>query len=86
MHPGEGDAASRHGVTHLPPEDTERAWFKSSYSDSAGQNRIEATPLPPHLAVRDSKNPGGPALLVPSRAWAAFIAHVVAGSGWAGRL
>jgi hypothetical protein len=62
--------------TDLAPE---RAWFKSSYSDSGGQNCIEATPLSPHLAIRDSKNTDGPALLVPSHAWAAFIAHVTAG-------
>ncbi|MFI2202540.1 DUF397 domain-containing protein [Streptomyces sp. NPDC020192] len=56
--------------TELAPE---HAWFKSSYSDSGGQNCLEATPLHPHIAIRDSKNPAGPALLLPSRAWTEFI-------------
>ncbi|WP_282699442.1 DUF397 domain-containing protein [Streptomyces sp. CC219B] len=51
------------------------AWFKSSYSD-AGQNCLEAAHLPPAIAIRDSKNPTGPALLLPPSAWAPFVAHV----------
>ncbi|MBC7267841.1 MAG: DUF397 domain-containing protein [Streptomyces sp.] len=56
------------------------AWFKSSYSDGTGQNCLEATPLPhptaPSIAIRDSKSPAGPALLLPSSAWAAFVAYL----------
>ncbi|WP_327404057.1 DUF397 domain-containing protein [Streptomyces sp. NBC_01288] len=51
----------------------ESAWFKSSYSDP-GQNCIEAAHLvPAGIAVRDSKNPTGPALLLPATAWAPFV-------------
>jgi hypothetical protein len=54
----------------------ESAWFKSSYSD-AGQNCIEAARLTPiGIAVRDSKNPTGPALLLPARAWAPFVTQL----------
>ncbi|MGW0531440.1 DUF397 domain-containing protein [Streptomyces sp. NPDC003032] len=67
--------------THLPAAGlaTENAWFKSSYSDP-GQNCVEiadrtATPHP-SIAVRDSKNPHGPALLLHPSAWSSFVAHV----------
>ncbi|MFG2781220.1 DUF397 domain-containing protein [Streptomyces prunicolor] len=54
----------------------EQAWFKSSYSD-AGQNCIEAARLlPAGIAVRDSKNPTGPALLLPTSAWTPFLTHI----------
>jgi len=54
------------------------AWRKSSYSGQNGGNCLEiAVDYPgPTLPVRDSKNPSGPALLVPSPAWRAFLAHV----------
>lgn len=52
----------------------ESAWFKSSYSDP-GQNCIEATRLTPGIAIRDSKNPTGPVLLLPASAWTPFVAH-----------
>ncbi|MFG2380455.1 DUF397 domain-containing protein [Streptomyces avermitilis] len=56
---------------------SEQAWFKSSYSD-AGQNCVEiATPLPgTDIAIRDSKNPTGPSLLVPAAAWSAFVTAI----------
>ncbi|MGW0838238.1 DUF397 domain-containing protein [Streptomyces prunicolor] len=55
----------------------EQAWFKSSYSDSGGQNCIEAAHLTPTgIAVRDSKNPTGPALLLPATAWAPFVTQL----------
>ncbi|MBK6018186.1 DUF397 domain-containing protein [Streptomyces sp. MBT53] len=55
----------------------EHAWFKSSYSDGTGQNCIEAARVrPTGIAVRDSKNPTGPALLLPATAWAPFLAHL----------
>lgn len=53
----------------------ESAWFKSSFSDP-GQNCLEAAPLPTTIAVRDSKAPTGPALLLPPTAWSAFITHI----------
>ncbi|MFB7930795.1 DUF397 domain-containing protein [Streptomyces sp. NPDC056039] len=59
-------------ATELAPAD---AWFKSSYSDP-GQNCLEATHLSPSIAIRDSKTPTGPALLLPPAAWTAFLTHV----------
>ncbi|MEV6486237.1 DUF397 domain-containing protein [Streptomyces sp. NPDC051576] len=53
----------------------EATWFKSSYSD-AGQNCLEAALHTPGIAIRDSKNPTGPALLLPASAWAPFLAHL----------
>ncbi|WP_030908555.1 DUF397 domain-containing protein [Streptomyces sp. NRRL F-5126] len=53
---------------------TSAAWRKSSYSNSDGGECVEiATNLPAVLPVRDSKNPHGPALLLPRRAWTAFV-------------
>lgn len=54
------------------------AWRKSSYSDGNGTNCVETTDLAPavDIAVRDSKNPTGPALLLPSTAWSAFVTHI----------
>ncbi|WP_405996508.1 DUF397 domain-containing protein [Streptomyces sp. NBC_00986] len=38
---------------------------------------MEAAHLTPTgIAVRDSKNPAGPALLLPASAWTPFITHV----------
>ena len=55
----------------------EHAWFKSSHSD-AGQNCIEAAHLTrtDAIAIRDSKNPTGPALVLPQTAWTPFLAHL----------
>ncbi|WP_369036196.1 MULTISPECIES: DUF397 domain-containing protein [Streptomyces] len=54
------------------------AWRKSSYSDGQGTSCVETTDLAPavDIAVRDSKNPAGPALLLPATAWSAFVTHV----------
>jgi hypothetical protein len=52
-------------------------WRKSSHSD--GGNCVEvADGLPGVVPVRDSKTPGGPALVFPARAWTEFIAAVTA--------
>ncbi|WP_432108935.1 DUF397 domain-containing protein [Streptomyces sp. AA1529] len=57
------------------------AWLKSSYSGNNGGNCLEvAVDHPgPALPVRDSKNPTGPALLIPTPAWQAFITAVAKG-------
>ncbi|WP_328413936.1 DUF397 domain-containing protein [Streptomyces violaceus] len=63
-------------ATELAPDES---WFKSSYSDP-GQNCLEAahlSPSPtPSIAIRDSKTPTGPALLLPPAAWTAFLTYV----------
>jgi Domain of unknown function (DUF397) len=76
------------------------SWRKSSYSTSAGGNRVEvgmdwrkssystsnggacvevARSLPSVVAVRDSKDPGGPVLAFGTDAWLAFTARIKAG-------
>ncbi|MFG3233825.1 DUF397 domain-containing protein [Streptomyces antibioticus] len=52
------------------------AWQRSSYSGSNGGECVEVVSLTPCTAVRDSKNPDGPALLFPARAWAGFLEYL----------
>ncbi|WP_433498222.1 DUF397 domain-containing protein [Sphaerimonospora sp. CA-214678] len=55
-------------------------WRKSSYSgDNGGQCVEVAGNLPGVVAVRDSKDPGGPALVFTPDEWRAFISGVKAG-------
>lgn len=59
---------------------TGAAWRKSSYSGNNGGNCVEvARNLPGVVAVRDSKDPEGPALLLTPAAWRAFTASVKGG-------
>ncbi|OEJ45983.1 DUF397 domain-containing protein [Streptomyces agglomeratus] len=52
-------------------------WRKSTYSDGSGGDCLEVSDGPPHVVpVRDSKNPEGPALVVPAAAWSAFVADL----------
>jgi len=52
-------------------------WFKSSYSDNQGGACVEGARLTDgQMAVRDSKDPEGPALLFLPAAWAAFTTAV----------
>lgn len=55
-------------------------WRKSSYSGSNGGNCVEvAGNLPGLVAVRDSKDPHGPALIFAPDAWRTFTASIQAG-------
>ncbi|MGQ0772927.1 MAG: DUF397 domain-containing protein [Pseudonocardiales bacterium] len=48
-------------------------WRKSSYSGGGGSACVEVADLPGSArAVRDSKDPTGPALIVTPSAWTAF--------------
>ncbi|GLX40904.1 toxin [Streptomyces roseochromogenus] len=49
------------------------AWRKSSYSGTTGGDCVEVAPQPALVAVRDSKNPDGPAFTVSPAAFAAFV-------------
>jgi hypothetical protein len=49
-------------------------WKKSSYSGNG--NCVEVAKPPAAVAVRDSKDPNGPALSFTPDAWTAFIAGV----------
>jgi hypothetical protein len=56
---------------------TKATWRKSSYSGSNGGNCVEvARNLPATVAVRDSKDPHGPALLVTPAQWRALLADL----------
>jgi hypothetical protein len=55
-------------------------WRKSTYSGSDGGNCVEvASNLSGLVAVRDSKNPAGPALLFVPGPWSAFLSGIKAG-------
>jgi Domain of unknown function (DUF397) len=47
-------------------------WRTSSYSMNEG-DCVEVAPAPEGILVRDSKDPTGPALAVPTTAWRAFL-------------
>jgi Domain of unknown function (DUF397) len=52
-------------------------WRKSIFSSSNGGNCVEvARNLPGVVAVRDSKDPGGPALVFTPADWEAFTARL----------
>ncbi|WP_424863096.1 DUF397 domain-containing protein [Streptomyces sp. MMS24-I29] len=59
------------------PDLTTATWQKSSYSSAQGQC-VEVAVLRDAgvVAARDSKNPGGPAVVFASGEWAAFVSCV----------
>jgi hypothetical protein len=58
---------------------TRAEWRKSSRSGDNGGNCVEvARNLPCGVAVRDSKNPDGPVLMLSKDAWASFITRLQA--------
>ncbi|MGI5399386.1 DUF397 domain-containing protein [Streptomyces sp. CA-135486] len=54
-------------------------WRKSSYSGDTGGQCIEVATQPCRIAVRDSKNPDGPAFAVTPAAFAAFVTAAAVG-------
>lgn len=66
---------NRHPITVKASSLAGVAWMKSSYSNGGG-NCVEAAPLPTAIALRDSKNPDGPALLMPPAAFHSFLTGV----------
>lgn len=56
------------------------AWRKSTYSNGSGGNCVEvARNLPGVVAVRDSKDPGGPRLIFTATEWRLLAARVRTG-------
>ncbi|MGW2414845.1 DUF397 domain-containing protein [Streptomyces tubercidicus] len=52
-------------------------WRKSSYTNGSGGDCVEvADNLPGIIPVRDSKAPGGPAIIFPTAAWSSFVTAV----------
>ncbi|GDY32292.1 DUF397 domain-containing protein [Gandjariella thermophila] len=54
-------------------------WRKSSWSGSSGGQCVEVALAGEVVAVRDSKNPGGPVLMLSPSTWDGFRAEIVAG-------
>lgn len=55
-------------------------WRKSSYSTNEGGECVEVAQLPPAVvAVRDSKDPGGPQLTFPAASFAHLVRAVARG-------
>ncbi|MEU3567763.1 DUF397 domain-containing protein [Kitasatospora sp. NPDC036755] len=61
------------------PEIAVRGWFKSSFSAQANDCVETRRLVPGGMAVRDSKDPGGPALLFPAGAWSSFLSGIKSG-------
>jgi Domain of unknown function (DUF397) len=58
---------------------TNAEWRKSSYSNANGGQCVETAFLPGAIAVRDSKNPSGPALTFTPESWTALTIAIKAG-------
>ncbi|HEX4703368.1 MAG TPA: DUF397 domain-containing protein [Pseudonocardiaceae bacterium] len=60
----------------MPTPDLSTArWRKSSRSSTGGNSAcVEIALLPERAAIRDSKNPNGPTLLLPAVAWQNLLA------------
>jgi hypothetical protein len=56
-------------------------WWKSSYSGNNGGACVEvASNLPNIVAVRDSKDPYGPALILSMDQWAGLVTRIRSGA------
>ncbi|MEV8340947.1 DUF397 domain-containing protein [Streptomyces niveus] len=65
-------------MTTLADDLTGAVWFKSSYSNDDNGQCVEGARLPGQaMAVRDSKNPHGPAFTLTGSTWTTFI-HALA--------
>lgn len=53
-------------------------WRKSSHSDHHGGECVEIAAAGPGIAVRDSKNPGGPRLAFTTAGWRTFTRQIKA--------
>lgn len=56
-----------------------RSWRKSSYSNSSS-NCVEVAGQPGTVAVRDTKDPHGPALAFSQAGWREFTRRIKAGT------
>lgn len=64
----------------MPDILSDARWRKSSRSNGSGGNCVEvADNLPGIVAVRDSKNPNGPALVLPRAQWHTLLSNIKEG-------
>lgn len=72
-------------ATDHPVDLTRAVWRKSTHSNGNGGACVEvARNIPGIVAVRDSKNPSGPALVFTPGDWKAFLTRIRA-EGTTGR-
>ncbi len=58
---------------------TDAKWFKSSKSNQGGSgNCVEVAFFTGAVALRDSKDPCGPSLLISDQHWKSFISNIKA--------
>jgi len=57
----------------MQPDLSNAKWNKSTRCDNSGGNCVEVAFVGDQTAVRDSKNPGGPALIFTGAEWDAFV-------------
>lgn len=70
---------TQHGPAHMAPEFEGAVWTKSSRSGGSEGQCVECADVArthSGIAVRDSKNPDGPALLFTRSVFATFITAV----------
>lgn len=61
----------------IPDATALTTWRKSSYCDNGNNGCVEVSDgYHTGIPIRDSKNPTGPALVIPAPAWAAFVSAV----------
>jgi hypothetical protein len=58
------------------PDLSRAAWRKSTRSNNGGNCVEIAGNLPGVIAIRDSKNPDGPALVFSRDPWQVFLSHI----------
>jgi Domain of unknown function (DUF397) len=51
-------------------------WRKSSYSTGGGEQCVEVAVVPGAVAIRDSKDPHGPAHVIPREAFRRLITRI----------
>ena len=52
---------------------TRAIWRTSAHSTGGGNNCVQIADLTAGVGVRDSKNPDGPALVLPRAAWRSLV-------------
>ena len=66
-------------MTHYPDASATGFAFRKSTYSGGNENCVECAFLPTEIAIRDSKDPSGPALAFDQAAHSAFINAVAAG-------